>query len=194
VWAGRRVDGGAQCARELTARAGGRELLGAERELGRAGRPGAFGQPVELGLASALNALATRLTRQSGVFVDRHLDFDVPALGDDAEVVVYRVAQEAVTNVARHADATRVIVELACADGVVTLNIDDDGRGIPRHVGHEARGITGMRERALLLHGRLRVGRAWTQGTHRASILDKLGMRDLVELTRYAIRRGLVQP
>jgi two-component system, NarL family, sensor histidine kinase UhpB len=134
------------------------------------------------------------LTRQSGVFVDRHLDFDVPALGDDAEVVVYRVAQEALTNVARHADATRVIVELACADGVVTLTIDDDGRGIPRHVGHEARGITGMRERALLLHGRLRVGHARTQGTRRASILDKLGMRDLVELTRYAIRRGLVQP
>jgi two-component system, NarL family, sensor histidine kinase UhpB len=120
---------------------------------------------VELGLPSALNALATRLTRQCGVLVDRYLAADLPAIGDDAEVVVYRVAQEALTNVARHADATRVTIELAHADGVVTLTIDDDGCGVPAHVGHEARGITGMRERALLVHGRLRVGRAPTKGT-----------------------------
>ena len=144
------------------AREGARRSLDDVRRIARDLRPDLL---VELGLASALNALATRLTRQSGVFVDRHLDFDLPALGDDAEVVVYRVAQEALTNVARHADATRVVVELTHADGVVRLTIDDDGRGIPRHVGHEARGITGMRERALLVHGRLRVGRAPNQGT-----------------------------
>jgi two-component system sensor histidine kinase UhpB len=144
------------------AREGARRALDDVRRIARDLRPDLL---VELGLPSALNALATRLTRQCGVFVDRHLAADLPAIGDDAEVVVYRVAQEALTNVARHAAATRVTIELAYADGVVTLTIDDDGRGVPAHVGHEARGITGMRERALLVHGRLRVGRAPTKGT-----------------------------
>jgi two-component system, NarL family, sensor histidine kinase UhpB len=144
------------------AREGARRALDDVRRIARDLRPDLL---VELGLPSALNALATRLTRQSGVLVDRHLAANLPAIGDDAEVVVYRVAQEALTNVARHADATRVTMELAHAGGVVTLTIDDDGRGVPAHVGHEARGITGMRERALLVHGRLRVGRAPTKGT-----------------------------
>jgi two-component system, NarL family, sensor histidine kinase UhpB len=144
------------------AREGARRALDDVRRIARDLRPDLL---VELGLPSALNALATRLTRQSGVLVDRHLAADLPAIGDDAEVVVYRVAQEALTNVARHANATRVTIELAHADGVVTLIIDDDGRGVPPHVGHEARGITGMRERALLVHGRLKVGRAPTNGT-----------------------------
>jgi two-component system, NarL family, sensor histidine kinase UhpB len=144
------------------AREGARRTLDDVRRIARDLRPDLL---VELGLQSALNALATRLTRQCGVVVDRHLDQNLPALGADAEVVLYRVAQEALTNVARHAGATRVTVELAHADGVVTLTVDDDGRGVPAHVGHEARGITGMRERALLVHGRLRVGRAPIKGT-----------------------------
>jgi two-component system, NarL family, sensor histidine kinase UhpB len=144
------------------AREGARRTLDDVRRIARDLRPDLL---VELGLRSALNALATRLTRQCGVVVDRDLDQNLPALGADAEVVLYRVAQEALTNVARHAGATRVTIELAHADGVVTLTVDDDGRGVPAHVGHEARGITGMRERALLVHGRLRVGRAPAKGT-----------------------------
>jgi two-component system, NarL family, sensor histidine kinase UhpB len=89
----------------------------------------------------------------------------VRGLSDDAEVVLYRVAQEALTNVARHANAKRVTFELSRDEATVTLTIDDDGRGVPPHVGNEARGITGMRERALLVHGRLRVGRSPTRGT-----------------------------
>jgi two-component system sensor histidine kinase UhpB len=144
------------------AREGARRSLDDVRRIARDLRPDLL---VELGLQSALHALATRLTRQGGVLVDRHLDPDLPSLGEDAEVVLYRVAQEALTNVARHADAKRVTVELAHADALVTLTIDDDGRGVPSYVGHEARGITGMRERALLVGGRLSVGRAPTRGT-----------------------------
>ena len=134
------------------AREGARRSLEDVRRIARNLRPDTL---VELGLASALNALATRFTRQSGVPVDRRLEADLPALGEDVEVVLYRVAQEALTNVARHADARQVTLELAHADGTVTLTVDDDGRGIPPYVGDEARGITGMRERALLVHGRL---------------------------------------
>jgi len=144
------------------AREGARRTLDEVRRIARDLRPDLL---VELGLPSALNALATRLTRDAGVVVDRHVDAALPPLSDDAEVVIYRVAQEALTNVARHADARRVTIELRHRDGAVTLSIDDDGRGVPPYAGPEARGITGMRERALLVHGRLRVGRAPQRGT-----------------------------
>ena len=84
------------------AREGARRSLDDVRRIARDLRPDTL---VELGLASALNALATRFTNQCGVVVDRHLDRDLPALGEDVEVVVYRVAQEALTNIARHAGA-----------------------------------------------------------------------------------------
>ena len=54
-----------------------------------------------------------------------------PPLGDDAEIVVYRVAQEALTNVVRHAGAERVVIALGRDDEAVTLTVDDDGRGVP---------------------------------------------------------------
>jgi two-component system, NarL family, sensor histidine kinase UhpB len=144
------------------AREGARHSLDDVRRIARDLRPDTL---VELGLPSALNALATRFTNQSGVVVDRHLGRDLPALDEDVEVVVYRVAQEALTNVARHADARRVTLELSHADDAVVLTVDDDGRGVPSYVGSEARGITGMRERALLVHGRLWVGSGPARGT-----------------------------
>jgi len=119
----------------------------------------------ELGLRSALSGLAVRLQRQTGLAVERRLDDDLPPLGDDAEIVVYRVVQEALTNVVRHAGAERVVIALGQDGDAVTLTVDDDGRGVPAHVGHEARGITGMRERALLVRGRLTVGRSPLGGT-----------------------------
>jgi two-component system, NarL family, sensor histidine kinase UhpB len=144
------------------AREGARRSLDDVRRIARDLRPDTL---AELGLASALNALATRFTNQCGVVVDRHLDRDLPALDEDVEVVVYRVAQEALTNVARHADARHVTLALSHAEDAVTLTVDDDGRGVPSYVGTEARGITGMRERALLVHGRLWVGSGPTKGT-----------------------------
>jgi two-component system sensor histidine kinase UhpB len=144
------------------AREGARRSLDDVRRIARDLRPDTL---AELGLASALNALATRFTNQCGVVVDRHLNRDLPALDEDVEVVVYRVAQEALTNVARHADARHVTLALSHAEDAVTLTVDDDGRGVPSYVGTEARGITGMRERALLVHGRLWVGSGPTQGT-----------------------------
>jgi two-component system, NarL family, sensor histidine kinase UhpB len=144
------------------AREGARRSLDDVRRIARDLRPDLL---VELGLVSALNALATRLTRQSGLPVDRWLDPHLPPLDDDTETALYRVAQEALTNVARHAEATRVTLDLRHADGVVRLTIDDDGRGVPAYTGSEARGITGMRERALLVRARLTVGRGPVHGT-----------------------------
>ena len=73
--------------------------------------------------------------------------------------MLYRVAQEALTNVARHSGARRAEVRLALTAGRPTLEIDDDGAGLPR--GAEAGGgVRGMRERAVLIGATLRLGRS----------------------------------
>ena len=89
----------------------------------------------ELGLRSALSGLAVRLQRQTRPRRRAAPRRDLPPLGDDAEIVVYRVVQEALTNVVRHAGAERVVIALGRDDGAVTLTVDDDGRGVPAHVG-----------------------------------------------------------
>jgi two-component system sensor histidine kinase UhpB len=71
--------------------------------------------------------------------------------------VVYRVAQEALTNVVRHADAEYATVSLKADDGAVVLRIRDDGRGLPAELPKGTAGLAGMRERALLVGGRLTV-------------------------------------
>ena len=118
----------------------------------------------DLGLVSALRALARRLGRQTGLDVSLALDERIPSLHADAELVVYRIAQEALTNAIRHAEARAVAVELAAGDGVVRLVVRDDGRGVPDRV-QQMSGIRGMRERALLVGGTLQVKRADPVGT-----------------------------
>ena len=110
----------------------------------------------DLGLVSALRALARRIGDQTDLEVTYDLDPHLPALDSQAELVVYRIAQEALTNAVRHAGAARVGLTVTCAQGHVTLVVRDDGRGLTR--GDEsATGIRGMRERALLVGGRLRI-------------------------------------
>jgi two-component system, NarL family, sensor histidine kinase UhpB len=116
------------------------------RRLARRLRPGAL---EDLGLISALTTLATDLSTHTGLVVHRRFDSDLPQLDQQTELVLYRVAQESLTNVARHAEATEVGVRLYRAGDVVRLLICDDGRGIG--LAHEGAGIRGMRERALLI-------------------------------------------
>lgn len=146
-----------------TAREAARTSLDEVRRIARDLRPDTL---EELGLVSALNALATRFTRQTRVRVERRLPPLTPALSEETEVVLYRVAQEALTNVARHAAARHVLLELRHDPRGVTLVIDDDGSGLPSDSGAEGRGLTGMRERALLVHGRLTLGRSPAGGAH----------------------------
>lgn len=111
----------------------------------------------DLGLPSALTALGAAVARDAGFEVHRAIAPDLPPVPDEAELVVYRVAQEAVTNAARHAGAGNVWLALdGDGDGGLVLTVEDDGRGLGGAEG--GGGIRGMRERALLVHGRLDVG------------------------------------
>ena len=115
----------------------------------------------DLGLVNAIIALCGRVDRQPGIRVRRELDWSLPTLSPEVELVIYRVAQEALTNVLRHANATEVLVQLRRADGHVLLEVADNGRGFtPATVG---RGMRGMRERATVINAELDV-RARAEG------------------------------
>jgi two-component system, NarL family, sensor histidine kinase UhpB len=118
----------------------------------------------ELGLHRALGALTTSFSHQAGVNVERRLE-PVAGLTAEQELVVYRVAQEALTNVARHARATRAGVSLTRRDGVVVLTVSDDGLGVPPEALRSSHGIRGMRERAMLIGGAIAIGPAAGGGT-----------------------------
>lgn len=137
-----------------------RESLDEVRRLVRRLRPGVLD---DLGLISALSSLTHDFATHTGLRVVRRFDADLPALDPETELVLYRVAQESLTNAARHADAQRLEVSLGPADGAVTLTIADDGRGI--EAACEGAGIRGMRERALLIGAALDITSAPGAGT-----------------------------
>ncbi|MGV9391649.1 HAMP domain-containing sensor histidine kinase [Streptomyces olivaceus] len=137
-----------------------RESLDEVRRLVRRLRPGVLD---DLGLISALSSLTHDFATHTGLRVVRRFDPDLPALDPETELVLYRVAQEGLTNTARHADASRVEVSLAPAGGAVTLTIADDGRGI--EAACEGAGIRGMRERVLLIGAALDITSAPGAGT-----------------------------
>jgi two-component system sensor histidine kinase UhpB len=130
------------------------------RRIGRELRPEALD---DLGLVNALFALCSRVERHGGVRVRRDLEGNLPELSSEVELVIYRVAQEALTNALRHAEATEVTMSLRNSDGRVLLTIADNGRGIP-HRRREG-GLRGMRERAMLIGAGLEVGSRDGRGT-----------------------------
>lgn len=132
-----------------------RAMLAEVRDIARRLRPEALD---DLGLISALTALATGFAKQSGLHATRRLDVRAVRLGAEEELVVYRVAQEALTNVVRHAEATSVEIALSVIDQRLVLTIRDDGKGIEPTALEKPRGIRGMRERAVLVGGTLNVG------------------------------------
>ncbi|MGW6897125.1 HAMP domain-containing sensor histidine kinase [Streptomyces sp. NBC_01727] len=129
------------------------------RRIARRLRPGVL---EELGLTSALKALANEFTG-SALTVRHHIDADLPPLSRDTELVLYRVAQESLTNAARHAGARRVELTVRRTPAGVELRVRDDGRGI--NGAPEGAGISGMRERALLIGAGLSLDAARDGGT-----------------------------
>ncbi|HUA45404.1 MAG TPA: sensor histidine kinase [Solirubrobacteraceae bacterium] len=139
--------------------------------IGRELRPEALD---DLGLVNALIALSSRVAGQAGMRVRRDFDADLPPLSRDVELVIYRVAQEGLTNALRHAGGDELRVSLKRVDGRVVLAVADNGRGIgePMREG----GLAGMRERALLIDARLEVrsgdGTGTGTGTGTEIVLD----------------------
>jgi signal transduction histidine kinase len=136
----------------------------------------------DLGLAAALEALARRAQAIDGLDVKTEIDLGAePGDGDaygrrldtELESTIYRIVQEALTNVSRHAQATKAVVSISERDGVLRASVTDDGQGLPdtgrlgpRGDGLEGGfGMSGMRERAELVGGELEFVPAPGQGT-----------------------------
>jgi two-component system sensor histidine kinase UhpB len=128
--------------------------------IGRELRPEALD---DLGLVNALIALCSRIVRQGGMRLQRDLEWQLPALSPEVELVIYRVAQEALTNALRHAQGTQVALSLKHADERVVLVVSDDGSGLPELT--DGSGLGGMRERAMLIGAELEIRSGADHGT-----------------------------
>ena len=133
------------------------ELLSLARQL----RPTALD---DLGLAAAIAGQVEQL-RRSGLRAELSAEGELADLDDDVQLVLYRVAQEALNNAARHSRARRVDVRLRRAGDAVELGVADDGRGFAFEQSERGLGIAGMRERALLVGGELTIESRPEQGT-----------------------------
>lgn len=122
-------------------------------------RPGVL---EELGLLSALRSLAAEFT-DHGLPVRREVRGELPLLSGETELVVYRVAQEGLTNAARHSGADRAELTLGPAGNGVELLVRDNGKGLAGT--REGTGVRGMRERALLVGATLTLTTAPGGGT-----------------------------
>ncbi len=120
-----------------------------------------------LGLARAVRELAEATAARTGLQLDLHTPETLDGLSPEAEQALYRIAAEAVANVARHAEARRLTIRLEASDPHVRLLVQDDGRGFdPATASDTGRfGLYGMRERARIIGGELEIVSAPGRGT-----------------------------
>jgi signal transduction histidine kinase len=124
----------------------------------------------DYGLVSALNWFSERFQTLTGLRVEVEGSEELERLGQEMEIGLFRIVQEALTNVARHAEATSVRIGLEPAPGGVTLSIRDDGKGFEQP-GSDRRkkqrhwGLAIMRERARAVGGQLFVESEPGKGT-----------------------------
>jgi two-component system, NarL family, sensor histidine kinase UhpB len=134
------------------------ELLQLARQL----RPSALD---DHGLVPAVDAQVKRFQASTGIRASFETIGDPLNLTEDQQIVVYRVAQESLSNVARHSGASEVQVNLAARDGGVTLRVRDDGKGFDQWSRNGGLGLSGMAERARLVGGDFEVQTTPDHGT-----------------------------
>jgi two-component system, NarL family, sensor histidine kinase UhpB len=134
------------------------ELLKLARQL----RPTALD---DHGLTSAIVSQVRRFSSQTGIQADVRTNGEPAGLESDQEIAAYRFAQEALSNVTQHADASHVEVELSANGHGLELRVHDDGRGFDPQGEHEGIGLSGMAERARMVGARVEVDSSPGGGT-----------------------------
>jgi signal transduction histidine kinase len=121
----------------------------------------------QLGLADAIEWQAHDFATRTGLKLDLHIRGNSEVLPDAVGSAVFRMLQEALNNVAKHARATRVGVTLQIEPDWLSLDVEDDGRGITEEElrGGYSLGLLGMRERAIALGGTVTIGPGAPSGT-----------------------------
>ena len=119
----------------------------------------------DLGLAAAIKAHAQDHLVGHGLTVSLEIDEGLPSR-PAIEITTFRIYQELVTNILRHAEAEHVSIELYERDGTLVLAVEDDGKGFDPGEKVAGAGLTGMRERAALVNGSIRFDSEAGMGTH----------------------------
>jgi len=121
----------------------------------------------ELGLNDAIEGEVEGFQARTGVKCQLHLEVDDLKLDAEQKTALYRIFQEALTNVARHPQATTLKINFEQRDGLLVLEVIDDGRGMPedKSNGSTSLGVLGMKERALILGGELNISGGSGGGT-----------------------------
>jgi len=129
-----------------------------------------------LGLGPALNSLVERVTTVEGLIIEFECDLgtSVDRLSEDLETAIYRLVQEALSNVAKHARAERVEITIVRGPADIAVTIRDDGQGFDSDGLHTGFGLLGMRERAELAGGRVEV----SSGSGRTTVAARLPVRE----------------
>ena len=135
----------------------------------------------DLGLLSAIRWYADRTLTARGIAVRCEFG-ELGRLPPELETALFRLCQEAMSNVARHAQATQVLVEVAVSGREIAVDVEDDGRGfdpeaVARREGRRPWGLLGIRERAELLGGAARIESSPGNGT-RVSVRIPLPVED----------------
>ena len=139
------------------------EILGKIRRLAKDLRP-----PVldTLGLKLAMQTYCAEFTRRTNLPVVFEIDPDLPALPDVYNITLYRVLQEALTNILKHAQASQVWVDVAIEDNMITLTVQDDGHGfITGESSSNGIGLTGLQERLMVAGGKFKISSTPKRGT-----------------------------
>lgn len=140
-------------------------------------RPGVLDH---LGLAAALEWQANEFQNRTGIKCELHTELAEAALDQDVSTTLFRIFQETLTNVIRHAGATQVRVDLKESGGCIKMDVRDNGRGIARNeiTNTRSMGLVGMRERAALLGGIFKIGRLGQGKGTRVSVSIPVRNRD----------------
>ena len=119
----------------------------------------------DFGLVAALERLTSSFAEQTGIEVQFGAALGAERLPGEIETALYRIVQESLTNVVKHARARHVSIALTRMEGFVTAVVEDDGQGFDPGSGGDGFGLIAMRERLGLLGGRLRIESSPSAGT-----------------------------
>jgi signal transduction histidine kinase len=119
-----------------------------------------------LGLKIAMKTYCTEFTRRTHLPIDLVIDPSLPLLPDIYNVTLYRALQEALNNIVKHAQATQVWVEFSMEDAMVSLTVQDNGKGFREDQGQSnGIGLSGLRERLMIAGGKLNIESSPNMGT-----------------------------
>jgi signal transduction histidine kinase len=122
--------------------------------------------PLELGVVSALEWLAEEFSKRTGVSCELETDEEEIDLDDEHSTAIFRMVQESLTNVTRHAEASQVGIRLMCQGEDYIVEVNDNGKGFDPSVPKaKSFGLVGLRERAIMLGGEVAIFSAPQRGT-----------------------------